>query len=104
MRRVAIAVFVLLFYAFSVAAQAPPKISVATDGTKAKSARAQRHLAAPAAPKTSGRYGDLPLSFEENHGQTDPRVSYLARGKGYTLFLTPTKEVLALRRAISPTS
>ena len=29
-----------------------------------------------------------PLAFEENRGQTDPRVRFLARGKGYTLFLT----------------
>src|SRR5260370_24689717 len=32
-------------------------------------------------------YGKLPLSFEENQGQTDPRVKFLARGKGYTVFL-----------------
>ena len=30
----------------------------------------------------------VPLTFEENRGQTDPRVCFLARGKGYTLFLT----------------
>src|SRR5207247_7243706 len=34
------------------------------------------------------RYGELPLSFEANHGQTDSRVKLLARGSGYTLFLT----------------
>ena len=37
---------------------------------------------------SSGVYGDLPMSFEENRGQTDSHVKYLARGKGYTLFLT----------------
>jgi hypothetical protein len=41
-------------------------------------------------------YGRLPLSFEANAGQTDPRVQFLAHGPGYTLFLTPTEAVLAL--------
>jgi hypothetical protein len=43
-------------------------------------------------------YGRLPLSFEANRGQTDARVAFLARGPGYTLFLTPAGAMLALRR------
>jgi YVTN family beta-propeller protein len=35
-------------------------------------------------------YGKLPLSFEANQGQVDGKVSFLSRGSGYTLFLTPT--------------
>jgi hypothetical protein len=38
----------------------------------------------------------LPLTFEVNQGQTDARVDFLARGQGYTLFLTPTESVFAL--------
>ncbi|AXC10960.1 Cell surface protein [Acidisarcina polymorpha] len=41
-------------------------------------------------------YGKLPLSFEANHGQTDPQVRFLARGAGYSLFLTNSSAVLAL--------
>src|SRR5262245_4136881 len=41
-------------------------------------------------------YGQLPLSFEVNHGQTAAQVDYLARGSGYTLFLSPTQAVLGL--------
>jgi hypothetical protein len=41
-------------------------------------------------------YGQLPLSFEANQGQTATPVNYLARGQGYTLFLAPTRAVLAL--------
>ena len=41
-------------------------------------------------------YGKLPLSFEVNQGQTDDQVKYLARGPGYTVFLTPTEAVLSL--------
>src|SRR2546428_2053105 len=42
-------------------------------------------------------YGKLPLSFEANQGQTDPQVKFFSRGSGYTLFMTPTEAVLALR-------
>ena len=42
-------------------------------------------------------YGSLPLSFEVNRGQTDPRVKFLARGHGYSLFLTSTEAVLAFQ-------
>ena len=42
-------------------------------------------------------YGTLPLSFEENRGQTAPQVKFLSRGSGYSLFLTPTEAVLKLR-------
>jgi hypothetical protein len=41
-------------------------------------------------------YGQLPLSFEANDGQTDARVKFLARGPGYTVFLTGDEAVLAL--------
>src|SRR3989449_3326670 len=46
-------------------------------------------------------YGKLPLIFEANQGQTDPQVKFLSRGSGYTLFLTPTEAVLALREGAS---
>jgi hypothetical protein len=36
----------------------------------------------------------LPLFFEANRGQADSRVQFMARGKGYTLLLTPTETVL----------
>lgn len=40
--------------------------------------------------------GALPLAFEANEGQSDPRVKYLARGNGYTLFLTANDAVFAV--------
>jgi hypothetical protein len=42
-------------------------------------------------------YGKLPLSFEANQGQADGQVKFLARGRGYSLFLTADEGVLALR-------
>ncbi len=41
--------------------------------------------------------GLAPLSFEANRGQTDAQVHYLARGRGYNLFLTAREAVLAGR-------
>jgi hypothetical protein len=43
-------------------------------------------------------YARLPLSFEENRGQTDARVKFLARDRGYSLFLTSNAAVLKLRQ------
>ncbi|MCH7776822.1 MAG: tandem-95 repeat protein [Gemmatimonadetes bacterium] len=42
-------------------------------------------------------YGKLPLIFEANRGQTDARVKFLSRGRGYSLFLTESEAVLSLR-------
>jgi uncharacterized repeat protein (TIGR01451 family) len=42
-------------------------------------------------------YSHLPLIFEANQGQTDPKVKFLARGSGYGLFLTADEAVLKIR-------
>jgi uncharacterized repeat protein (TIGR01451 family) len=47
--------------------------------------------------KVAEGYGRLPLSFEANQGQSDPRVKFLSRGPGYQLFLLPDEAVLTLR-------
>src|SRR6266576_1489993 len=41
----------------------------------------------------------LPMSFEPNQGQIDSEVQFLARGRGYALFLTSTQAVLSLRHS-----
>lgn len=46
-------------------------------------------------------YGQLPLSFEENVGQTAQEVRYVSHGAGYKLFLTSQEAVLALRAPVS---
>jgi hypothetical protein len=54
-------------------------------------------------PKTQDRiletYGKLPISFEENQGQTDAQVKFVSRGSGYTLFLTGDEAVLSLHES-----
>ena len=49
--------------------------------------------------KIQNAYGRLPLSFEANHGQSDAQVRFLARGGGYTIFLTDDEAVLTLRKS-----
>ena len=57
----------------------------------------------PVAPaehmRVDERYGRLPMAFEPNLGQTDSQVRYLARGRGYTTFVTDEEVVLALAAA-----
>jgi Beta-propeller repeat len=75
--------------------------------THSGSAAAKPAAVAPATPATPalnadqrGRVraslGTLPLAFEANQGQTDPQVKYMARGNGYTIFLTANDTVFAL--------
>jgi hypothetical protein len=42
----------------------------------------------PAELEVAKAYGRLPMMFEANRGQTDPRVDFAARGRGYAIFLT----------------
>src|ERR1700685_2851151 len=59
---------------------------------------ASNHIAASAPPAAAvsavqkenlkNAYGNLPLAFEANQGQTASEVRYLAHGQGYELFLT----------------
>ncbi len=52
----------------------------------------------PGSPSNSGAArSPLPIVFEANHGQVDPRVKFLARGAGYALFITGAEAVLADR-------
>jgi hypothetical protein len=43
-------------------------------------------------------YGNLPLSFEANEGQTAAEVEYLSRGSGYSVYLTENAAVMALSK------
>ncbi len=55
-----------------------------------------------ALPAVAGRsspaeaFGRLPVAFEPNAGQTDPRVAFVARSPGQTIFLTSSGAVLSL--------
>ena len=69
--------------------------STTVNATKASLPKPAAHQA------LSSRAVSLPMFFEPNQGQTDPRVKFLARGAGYGLFLTADEAVLQLHRAVS---
>jgi hypothetical protein len=47
------------------------------------------------------KFDSIPLHFEENRGQVDERVSYIARGLGYQLMLTPEERILMIYQPAS---
>src|SRR5438034_5612214 len=55
-------------------------------------------FAAAAEARVSQSYGKLPLHFEANQGQTHQDVRFLARGAGYSLYLTAGEAVLVLTK------
>lgn len=48
--------------------------------------------------EVSRSYGQMPLSFEANRGQAPENVSFVARGSGYYVALSPNEALFALRR------
>lgn len=51
-----------------------------------------------ASTQLNENYGKLPLRFENNRGQSSEQVRFLARGPGYSLFLTSGEAVLSLNK------
>jgi hypothetical protein len=49
--------------------------------------------------RVSEAYGKLPLTFEANDGQHDPRVKFSTHNSGYDLFLTSTEAVMVFARS-----
>jgi uncharacterized repeat protein (TIGR01451 family) len=92
----AIAVFALAFSSGSIVdlplqAQGPSAVVATADSVAARDSARN-----PMPARLSASYGKLPISFELNQGQTDASVQFLARGAGYSLFLTPGEAVLSL--------
>ncbi len=74
-------------------------LSTAFAGLFSTVAQGQTQPVAPTSPQGSAiskNYGKLPLSFEPNRGQTDAQVQFVARGAGYTIYLSPTSATFAL--------
>jgi hypothetical protein len=65
-------------------------------GTRTASASILRSTKA----KVVENYGKLPMRFEVNQGQTDANVKFLVRGRGYSLFLTGSEAVVALKKPL----
>jgi len=70
---------------------AQPAVEAARVASGSRPAELPRDVPARPSPAPT-----LPLEFEANVGQADPAVRFLARGRGYGLFVTPAEMVLAL--------
>ena len=68
-----------------------PSEPIATAANIAKPSEGERSA------KVVHEYAKLPMGFEPNVGQANAQAKFLARGEGYTVFLTPGEAVLGLR-------
>src|SRR5215813_1682634 len=106
---VALALFVLIFFTLGLATvtergfpNTTAKREIRGSGRPGISDQGRRPLPASGSLESQTRalksYGQLPLRFEANRGQTDARVKFLARGQEFALFLTGNEAVLDLRK------
>src|SRR5262245_61791400 len=63
--------------------------------------RAKQNIDRATRSRIEQTYGKLPIRFEANEGQIDARVKFMARGAGYSIFLTGDETVLQLRKGKS---
>ena len=68
-----------------------PSEAIAAAANIAKPSKGERSA------KVVHEYAKLPMGFEPNVGQANAQAKFLARGEGYTVFLTPGEAVLGLR-------
>jgi hypothetical protein len=82
------------------AASPQQNLPATKQGSSGLSGAANRPAGVAASPANRwvANYGRLPLGFEANEGQTDERVKFLSRGRGYSLFLTGDEAVLTLEK------
>jgi hypothetical protein len=89
----------LIAYRHSAKTERPPAggepqnagvMSLASSGSNPAEAQEQNRL------RIEVGYGNLPLSFEPNLGQTDPKVKYISHAANRTLWLTKDEAVLAV--------
>ena len=71
------------------------------DGSHTSPSHLEKRNETLSSSEAAGRdaYGTLPMSFESNEGQSDARVKFASRGRGYGLFLTSAGAVLSLRNS-----
>ncbi len=59
---------------------------------------------ASAGRRVAAEFGQLPLSFQPNLGQTDARVQFVSHGDGYSLYLAPGEACVRLENQPSANS
>ena len=70
-----------------------------TASTAASSTASLPKTVTPAArERIQATFAALPLAFEQNQGQTDPQVKYMARAGGYKLYLTASQAIFTVHK------
>ncbi|HET6979493.1 MAG TPA: SBBP repeat-containing protein [Pyrinomonadaceae bacterium] len=91
--------FFLIGFAFVIATLASViYVAAGSDDSETSATRFVPAATDASKAKLAERFGQLPLSFETNKGQTDSTVKFLSHGPGYDLFLTGTEAVLSLQK------
>lgn len=92
---IAAVVAVTLLVLFPVSRRAAHATSPSSVTSRAVS---QSTITPAARERLQATFAALPLAFEQNQGQTDPQVKYMARGNGYRLYLTSSEAVFTLHK------
>ena len=72
--------------------------------TAVRSGGGAARATAPTQARVTAGYGQVPLSFEANHGQAQEPVKFLARGTNATLYLLPDEAALEVQQAENKTA
>jgi photosystem II stability/assembly factor-like uncharacterized protein len=79
----------------------PEASATAFESIASANGSASNTVESATANRAAEAYGQLPLRFEANAGQTDPRVKFVSRGRNHSLFLSSTESVLVLNAPIN---
>lgn len=101
---VSLVVGVVALWAISARVESSPVTRQRTEDAKPRSASVSEKQAARQKAAADSSYGNLPLSFEANRGQSERGVKFLSHGPGYSVSLTSSSMVLATRGSSSSRS
>ncbi len=91
-----VAVCLVLALAFVPAGLAPALQAMQAAQPATSPPDASGHSHALAGARLQAAYGQLPLLFVENRGQTDPQVAFTLGGRDATVYFTPSGVTYAL--------
>lgn len=97
---ISLRLFLVLTLMFSLGFSLPATQFASTHHKQAKPCFSSQTIVSQ--PKVTTGFGQLPLYFEANRGQTDEKVKFLSRQPQSTLFLTNTEAVLVLSKSRKP--
>lgn len=104
------AVAVIAIFAVALTVMAPARRGTVRSASSPSSASQSgvqsgfeaKTIAPAARERLQATYAALPLAFEQNQGQIDPQVKYMARANGYTLFLTDSDAIFSFHPRLPP--